>query len=73
MWRAQGGYTADDQEPIEKGRPASVATGERAPEGEPRGAGGPKIDEAIAPVADVPAGAKTPAGAAPQRDNAGKE
>jgi len=72
QWRSSGAAAAD-QAPIEKGRPASVATGERKPEGEPRGAGGPKTDEAIAPVADVAPGTKTPAGAAPQRDNAGKE
>ncbi|MGF7160060.1 NADH-quinone oxidoreductase subunit E [Rhodoligotrophos appendicifer] len=68
---ATAGGGADAQEPIKKGKPKSVQTGERKPKGTPRGADADSADEAATHASTAP-GEAVPPGAAPQSDG-GKE
>jgi len=70
VWAGESLGNGDDQAPIKKAKPASVQTGERKPKGAPRGTDASKADEERREVGNVPAGASTPPGAAPQAGSA---
>lgn len=54
LWAGEPIGDGDDQRPIKKAKPASVATEERKPRGSPRGPTAPKEDESDAEIAEVP-------------------